>query len=325
VPGATRLHGVLVTFRRPDDLRRTLKGLTEQTRPLDSLTVVDNAPGQDVRDALVTHSQKGFRTEHIESADNTGPAGGLATGMSRVLDWANDRDWVVVLDDDDPPRHPDLLSDALRFAEARRATEPRTGAVGTMGARFDWATGRTVRPRDDELVGPVAIDYIGGNRFPLYSVAALRDVGVPWRELFFGLDDLEIALRLTRAGYALYAPGEPWAEQRRAAGRPGGPVRPSFGLDDEPDWRRYYSLRNSIVILRRYGATRTAVRVSLERGLLKPLLNVPRNPGLAMRHMRLSAEATRDGWTGRLGRTHTPPDSSSRPVARPANAVGTAR
>jgi glycosyltransferase involved in cell wall biosynthesis len=314
VPAPTRLHGVLVTFRRPDDLRRTLERLAEQTRPLDSLTVVDNSPGQDVRDALADYSPKGFRTEHIESQDNTGPAGGLALGMSRVLEYADDADWLVVLDDDDPPRHADLLADALRFAEACRRVVPDTGAVGTMGARFDWATGRTVRPTDEELVGPVAVDYIGGNRFPLYSAAALRQVGVPWPELFFGLDDLEIGLRLKRNGYALFAPGEPWAAQRRAAGRPGGPVRPSLVLDDEPSWRRYYSLRNSIVILRRYGATRAALRVTLERGLLKPLLNAPRSPRLALRHLRLSAEASRDAWTGRLGRTHTPPDSSSRPV-----------
>ena len=39
-----RLLGVLVTFRRPEDLGETLHRLAEQDRKLDTLVVVDNEP-----------------------------------------------------------------------------------------------------------------------------------------------------------------------------------------------------------------------------------------------------------------------------------------
>ena len=46
------LYGVLVTFRRPDWLARTLDRLAEQDRPLDRLVVVDNGPTEET-EALV--------------------------------------------------------------------------------------------------------------------------------------------------------------------------------------------------------------------------------------------------------------------------------
>lgn len=314
--GVTRLHGVLVTYRRPADLDRTLGVLHGQTRRLDSLVLVDNSPGADTRALVDRWRTAGLPLHHLESEDNLGPAGGIARGMEVVLDRASDDDWVVVLDDDDPPRDAAVLAGLEEFANHCRGLDPDTAAAGSLGARFDWRRGRTTRPYDVELVGRVPVDYIGGNRFPFYRAGALREVGLPWPELFFGLDDLELGLRLRRHGYHLYARGEGWAAQRRAAGRPAGPVRPSRRLD-EPTWRRYYSLRNSIAILRRYGATAAAVRVTLERGLVKPLVNLPREPRLALRHLRLTTRACRDGWTGRMGRTIPPggvPPTSVPPV-----------
>src|SRR5207244_290313 len=76
-------------------------------------------------------------------------------------------------------------------------------------------------------------------------------------------------------------------------------------------WRRYYSLRNLIIILIRSGDRRSAVRIALVVGLLKPLANLPSSPRVAATHIRGNLKAIRDGFGGRLGR-RLEPDGSTR-------------
>jgi len=238
-------------------------------------------------------------------AENLGPAGGIAEGMERVLKSAADRDWIVALDDDDPPYNERVLGKLLRFGEAMLTRDPMTGAVGMVGARFDWKRGMMITPSDDELNGPVSVDVIGGNQFPFYLAKAIRDVQPFSRDVFFGLDDLDEGLRLRKAGYSIYADGLLWRELREEAGRRELDRHPSRRLS-EVSWRRYYSLRNAIHILRWHGRRRTALRVTLVRGLGKPLANLPISPVKAIRHLKLNWRACRDAWTGRMGRTVEP-------------------
>jgi glycosyltransferase involved in cell wall biosynthesis len=299
---ASRLLGVLVTYRRPDDLATSLAVLAAQTRPLDRLVVVDNAASPATR-AQVDAADP--RATYLDSGENLGPAGGIALGMDELLASARDDDWVVVLDDDDAPRRPDALAVLGAFADETRARDPRTGAVGLTGARFDRRRGRTVRVPDDELHGAVRVDYVAGNQVPLYSVRALRAVGVAQRDLFFGFDDLELGLRLQDAGFALFASGATWRRAREDAGRLGAVPGPARTLA-EPGWRRYYSQRNLVAILRAHGAPAGAARVTAVVAIAKPLANLVRSPGLALRHLGLGIRASFDGWTGRLGRRVEP-------------------
>jgi GT2 family glycosyltransferase len=126
--------------------------------------------------------------------------------------------------------------------------------------------------------------------------------------LFFSLDDLEFGLRLRRADWRLYAYRPPRSELWRA-GRIKRTKR-RIGLRihlEEPDWRSYYSLRNLIHILRLHHRVGTAVRVTVVRGLLKPVVNLPVAPGRAVRNLRMNVRACGDAWRGRMGRTVEPP------------------
>lgn len=231
-------------------------------------------------------------------------------GMRLALQSASDGDWIVLLDDDDPPRTDDMLDNLQGFATKMVGRDPSTGAVGTAGGRFDWRRGEIRRVVDDQLEGDVSVDYVGGSQFPFVRVEAVRAVGVFADELFFGFDDLEYGLRLRRAGYRIYCPGELWLKNRVAAGRlglEGGPTR-RLG---PTDWRRYYALRNQIAILRRFGSRSTALRVTLVSGIAKPLVGLPRNPLLAIEHLLANGRAGWDGWRGRMGR-RVEPDGGSR-------------
>jgi glycosyltransferase involved in cell wall biosynthesis len=310
-PGGPRLHGVLITFRRPEALTAILARLEAQRRRIDRLVVVDNAPSEAGEVAVAAHSRAAVETTYVPAPENLGPAGGIAVGMRAVLEDGADDDWVVLLDDDDPPEEDDALERLEGFARDRMHADHRTAAVGLTGARFDWRQGRPVRMPDRDLRGPVTVDYVGGNQLPTYRLRAVRDVGTFRGDLFFGFDDLEFGLRLRAARYTLYVDGDRWRERRVAKGRMGLAAGPSYTLGDV-NWRRYYSLRNVVWILRSHGRSATAARLVLTVGLGKPLLHLVRTPGRALAHLRQGVRASVDGWTGRMGRTVEPDVGTAR-------------
>jgi GT2 family glycosyltransferase len=203
-----------------------------------------------------------------------------------------------------------VFSDLERFGDRMIAADPKTAAVGISGGRFDWRLARIRRVPDAELHGQVAVDYVAGNQVPFYLASAVRAVGPFHAPLFFGLSEIEFGLRLRRAGFALYGHGELWHRRRRETGR--------FGLDQrrpsrrlaQVNWRRYYVLRNTIYMLRRFGHPGIAVRVTLIH-VAKPIVNIPLDPRLGFRHLAISLRACRDGWTGRMGR-RLEPDADAR-------------
>jgi glycosyltransferase involved in cell wall biosynthesis len=317
-----RLFGVLVTYRRPAALAITLPRLAEQDRRLDRLVVVDNAPSEDSRAAVSGAAGLADAVEHLEMPENLGFTGGVAAGMRRVLELADDSDWIVVLDDDDPVPYSTVFSALEAFAGEMLRRDARTAGVGMAGGRFDWRRGRINRVPDRELHGPVVVDHVAGNSVPFYRVSAVRDAGTFHAPLFFGLSEIEFGLRLSRAGYSFYAHGDLWRKRREAAERMGLDLRPARRLAPM-NWRRYYVLRNSIYMLKRFGHPGTAARVTFVN-LAKPLVNLPLDPRLAGSHLAVNLRACRDGWTGRMGRRFEP-DSDAR-HARKAGAepVGSA-
>jgi GT2 family glycosyltransferase len=299
------LIGVLPTYRRTRLLRSTLTELGAQTRRPDVVIVVDNEGSGETEAAVAASSIPGCRIEYLFPGENMGFSGGVAAGMRRALEFADDRDWILLLDDDDPPRFRTALATMFDFARSMHLRDPRTAAVGISGGWFDWHRGRMRRVPDRELVDAVPVDHVAGNQLPCFHVATVRRMGVFCDELFFGFSELEYGLRLWRAGYSLYGHGPLWLESRTRTGRLHHEMRPARRLGPT-NWRDYYSLRNAIFILRRFRHRGTALRVTLVQGLAKPIANLPLSPVLAMQHLRTNLRAIGHGWTGRMGRRVEP-------------------
>ena len=81
--------------------------------------------------------------------------------------------------------------------------------------------------------------------------------------------------------------------------------RAGLGVSD-PTWRRYYSVRNLITVLRKDGRTIDALFVSVVVGFLKPIANLPIRPRRAAATLRLTGPAVLDAWRSRLGRRVEP-------------------
>jgi glycosyltransferase involved in cell wall biosynthesis len=299
------LIGVLPTYRRTELLGPTLAALGQQSRVLDRLVVVDNEGSADTRSLVAATTILGCTVEYLWPGENKGFAGGVAAGMRHALAFARDDDWIVLLDDDDPPRYLTALETLSSFGAEMRAKDRRTAAIGISGGWFDWRRGRMRRVPDADLTGPVPVDHVAGNQLPFFLVSALRDVGVFYDDLFFGFSELEFGLRLWRAGYTLYGYGPLWLESRRRTGRLQLEMRPSRRVGPV-NWRDYYSLRNAIFILRRFERPGTALRVTMVQGLGKPIANLPLSPASAVAHLRSNLRAIADGWLGRMGRRVEP-------------------
>ena len=248
-----RVLGALLTYRRQGLLPGTLRAICDQTRPLDQLLVVDNE-NSDVTRAIVDQYRKKFpRIEILYAATptNLGSAGGWAFGMRRLLEVATDDDWIMPLDDDNPPRDLHDFERMLDFAVTTNERFDDVAAVGIIGARLNWRSGRILRLLDEELRGCVPVEWVGTGNIPLYKVAALRRVGLFDERLFFGHTEMEFGLRLRNAGLKVFANGDMWKERRAGVGQLGVVKRRSRVCSLR--WEKYYSLRNYIYIMKRLG------------------------------------------------------------------------
>ena len=293
-----KLWGLVVTFRRLESLAEMLNNLQGQTHPPAEVVVVDNGS-----DALVEDAAAQAGAIYLDAGDNLGPAGGIALGMQHILQVAGEDDWIVVLDDDDPPESQEVFERLLSFAEERRSNDPSTAAVGTVGARYDRRSGRFQRVPDQDLHGAVPVDYIGGGQLPIYACAAIRQVGVPDPSLFFGFDDADLGLRLKESGFSLWADGSIWRSKREQHGRLNLRARPRTPAET-PAWRRYYSLRNALILARRYGGPTAPIQLALV-GAPRDILALWKAYGLS-KDLLLPIRASVDGLLSRGGKRVDP-------------------
>ena len=237
---------------------------------------------------------------YLGISDNPGPAGGIAAGFAEILERAGDGDWLVLLDDDDPPRRDDTFETLRDIGRGLESTVPRLGGVGLWGATVR----RTGRLRADTASRPAPVDYLPGSSCVHYNVGALRSSETHHPDLFFGFDDLDLGLGLRRGGWSLYSSGQ--AREHGLTNMVDD--RRTSGTITAPSWRRYYSLRNLIIVLRRDGRLFAPIFMSLVAGIAKPIANLPRRPRQGWRNLTVNLRAIRDGWTGTLGKTVDPLD-----------------
>ena len=253
----------------------------------------------------------GTVTYHAMS-ENAGPAGAAAY----ALDWLTHRnyDWIYWGDDDDPPPSPDTFERLLTVAAA--AGED-TGAVGAVGAMWDWDKGVIRRLPDDALSGLVNVDTIAGGQHLMIRREVVANVGLPDSRLFFGLEELDYCLRIRRAGYRLMVSGDLMKECRARSGRlgclPPRPVVPHHAY--EALWRRSYSTRNYIFAMNRTFGRPDLARRELFKALARMCFSLGRGPRYGLGFMKLQWRGVVDGYLGRMGRTVSPKPKHSRDVS----------
>ncbi|MDA9859197.1 glycosyltransferase family 2 protein [Rubripirellula sp.] len=305
-PENARIFGILPTYRRQDLLADTLNKIMRQVRAPDVLVVVDNESNAETKKIVDDFDRQRNDVDVIfmDAGENLGSAGGWALGMTEALKHSQDHDWILTLDDDDPPMWEHEISDMFSFAQMQLENTEDLGAVGIVGARFNWKTGYLVRPLDDELQGPVEVDYVGSGHSAMYRADVMREVGGFRGELFFGHTEIDFCLRLRAAGYKVIANGDLWRKRRTEAGRLGLSLKPSRKV--ALTWKKYYVTRNYIFLMLDFSRRDLALKRALIQTIAKPLYTLPSSPSLAFEGFRLGLKASLDGFRGNMGRTIDP-------------------
>lgn len=235
------IYAVTLNWNRPQDTIACLASLSEQTYPNLRLVVVDNGSSDDSAGQIRAAFPD---TTLIANATNQGFAHGMNIGIGHAL--AAGAEYVFVLNNDTF-----LASDAvsqlvLQISEGvgllapiiYYANAPRQ--IWSLGGQIhSWTleTVATARGQIDQRQWPDVIqrDFVPGCAM-LLSRAALEEVGLFDECFFMYYEDLDLCLRMRRAGYRILAVtrSKMWHK-----------VASSSGGDDSPN-ERYWMARSSV-------------------------------------------------------------------------------
>ncbi len=311
-----RVAALVLAHDRPDKVAATLDAVQRQEPAPEALILVDNDGTPEVTEALRRAADAHPDVEIVRLDENLGSAGGFAAGLERVM--ARDDIGLVCGFDDDATPLPGCIA-ALRTAAT---TLPDVGSVGALS--HDAA---------GTLAWPM---YVDGEREPARTVQDVRELarrrpslpvhnhswhglmipvenlrrhGNVWVELFLQFEDMELGIRLRRAGLHNYLvpgaevvhPPPPPARELRILGR-------NVEITAQSAAKEYLTLRNGLVVRHRYDGARFWYGTgpfTLLRGVLSALaLDAPRYTVLREVFFRGVTDAVR----GRLG----PPPTATR-------------
>jgi GT2 family glycosyltransferase len=284
-PAAT-VGAVVLHYRNWPVVAETLRALQNQSRPPDHVVLVDNASGDGSASAI----RAAFPDLTVLEVDrNDGYSAGMNAGV-RVL--PDDVDVLLLL------THECVLDrDALDTLVAELRADSRCGAVGPLlrlrsragavwsaGGRLDVAPPRPWHMRDNVATDSdrgSAADWLDGAAV-LVRANALRSVGGLDERYFLYYEDLDLCLRMQRAGYTVRC------------------VSAAVGWQEPGHSAPYLDARNFPLVLRRNGHP-VAGTVATLTHLAAGLRDLVRQDNRAMARARLVG--TLHGVTGGLDRT----------------------
>jgi len=307
-----RLVAVVVTYRRLEQLKVTLRALLDQpSRDLAGVLVVDNASDDGTAEWL--HAQTDPRLTVVVSAKNLGGAGGFDKGMRHAMAHMSP-DWIVVMDDDARPEagafaefHALDLSEHDGFAAAVRHPDGTICEMNRPTLNPFWHKRILLRtllgggrgafhlgPEDFERPGLRTVD---GGSFVGFFVRAstVEKRGYPDPRLFLYGDDAIYTMGLTQSGHRLgFDPSVRFEHDSSTYSAADPRIRPL--------WKVYYYHRNLLILYRI--ATGYFFGPVLLLYLPKWLWRIRHYPGERRRFLKLFSMAVRDGLLHRTSLPH---------------------
>lgn len=261
-----KVIAVILTHNRLDGALRRCTEVLSQTRPVDSVVLVDNASTDET---VETIARRFPQVEIVRLSENLGPAGGFAVAFTEAMKRGCDFLWAI---DDDVM----LSRQCLEHLLDKAGEAPMTVVYPTR-----------LPPNEKHGVAWRGI---------LVPAEIVRTVGVPRADFFWHLEDTE---------YFLHRIVEKGGFRRMISEKAvvwHGTHRPRKGF---PGWKLYYQTRNS-VYYRFYLKTDVRGRLKTSARILGRLvaISIREERGLAKAWMML--RGVKDGLLGRLGKTVDP-------------------
>ncbi len=204
---------LIITRDRPTELGTALASIAQQTYTPSEVIVVDNASAEPAEPVASRFDRPGRPVRYHRSQENLGVSGGRNVALRLARG-----DILITLDDDAAFADPDA---------ARRVVErfQRDQGIGALSFRIVAPSGE-MRPKEfptyDKSLNPDAefdTTYFCGGAVAVRRVVH-EAVGLFVEHFFFGLEDLELSLRMLDAGFRIvYFPSVTVVHQKAAASR----------------------------------------------------------------------------------------------------------
>jgi len=311
------IAAVVVTYNRKEMLKGCLEALLSQTRPLDSIIIVDNASTDGTPGFL---RERGYldnpKIDYVRLPENSGGAGGFHEGVK--TGYQKGFDWLWLMDDDAVP-----MKNALeQLLNTGLCHNPRVGAlvcsVRNEKVEFEQGTLASVmrcerafrgkRIQKDQFSEPT----LQISSYPLLGVLIKREVvdrvGNVNKKFFIQSDDLDFTLRIS-ARYSMYLVRDSILVHKEQQSQ--YITKSLFGkkvnfLIIKQQWKDYYGCRNYVYLVRRNAPRAAAWRAAYiylrHMGLVVLLAD---HKGL---RFALYARALKDAFRGNLGKRIDPAD-----------------
>jgi rhamnosyltransferase len=198
--------------------------------------VIDNSDTKRGR-AVSAHAAQACGAERIENPFNRG----LGVAINQAIEWAAERclPWLLLLDQDTAIVQKEILP-RYNFTFENANDNDRLGGIGLVSRAAQIADGGDA---DTDML------ITSGS---LFRVAALQDCGGAWEDLFIDGIDTELCIRLLSHGWQLKAIKHPGIEHRIGEEKPVKIFSRTLFCNNHQPVRRYYSVRNRVMIARRH-------------------------------------------------------------------------
>lgn len=240
---------LVVTFNRKELLLQCLQALSTQTQQPSKILIVDNASTDGTIETL---QQNGWleqpNIQLIALKENTGGAGGFATGMQYAFEQGADYVWMM---DDDAMPHPTALEEIMQHA----TPEHIYGSLAVNRQDTAWATtllaaNKTVHLKNQipELAEVQSLPFLGF----LTSKEIYQNIGLPDDSYFIAADDTEYCMRAQRAGHKVFICGRSQIEHPKSERYESHILGKKINYLNLVPWKRYYDTRNRLLIAKKY-------------------------------------------------------------------------
>ncbi len=235
----------IITYKRPEILKKTIDLLFSQTMPPKKILIVDNDIEETARQVKNAYSDS--LVAHFPVGSNSGPAGGAYWGLKKLFEegW----EWVLWVDDDDAPSSPNQIETIFHIVDNLTHSE-NIGMIGASGVLYNYKTCTISRIPDAQLKGKLEVDMIAGNQFPIVNRRVYEAGVLPDPTLFFGFEDLEFCLRIKKIGLSILVSGQEVERLRLHYNKLGKNKIRGLKKNVNHLWRQYYSVRTIAYILR---------------------------------------------------------------------------
>lgn len=227
---------VVLTYH-PDG--SVLKNIATTLKQVDSVVVVDNQSSVGSQNLLRGLSAEELsRVEYIWNKDNEGVAKGFNQGIQKALEFG--ASWILLLDQDSEITAG--MVDVLLNAHAKNSSE---NDLVLVGPRYG------VRPQDKHLeLREVPFLITSGT---LVSKGVVEKVGLYREDFFIDHVDHEYCLRMKRLGGRCFQIESAFLNHHFGASRKVSFLGFEFWVQDYSPTRRYYMMRNRVLLYRMYG------------------------------------------------------------------------